>query len=466
MRDLLPHLLAFFATWWVHAAVLVSVVVVGLALAGPLAARTRERFYRLALLGSVVSVLAATAWPLLGPRFEAIPPHVSPHALQDPASLEASPAPATTALPAAPMPVFSTPRVPPATPVVGAPSAPAFPWLPLVAGLWLCCAAFALLRAGLSLRTLRARLGTRTAVEDPDYVVALARLSRGAGLRRSPKLTRFAGDGVPVVLGCWRSEISVPVRALTLPGSARDALLAHEVAHVQRRDALWLRVYALFGALLPLSPFVRLATRRLRTLAEQICDEQAVNWTRDPIGMAECLVTAASWMGAPTRTHMAPAMARDARMLQQRVEALLERRPVRTAPVRLTLLVAALLATPLLLPTVVEAGPDKAAKTERPPVRRAPPFAAEPVPAPRPHAERTAMPRVPDIPEIGVLFLEQEIAALRQEVTELLPLLERLPQSPERDHLRASLAARVERIEAEMQAALRAHAESRKEGAK
>ena len=62
MRDLLPHVLAYLATWWLHAAVLIALVAVGLYLAGPVAARTRERFYRAALFGSVLSVLVATLW--------------------------------------------------------------------------------------------------------------------------------------------------------------------------------------------------------------------------------------------------------------------------------------------------------------------------------------------------------------------------------------------------------------------
>jgi beta-lactamase regulating signal transducer with metallopeptidase domain len=468
MRDLLPHLLAFLATWWLHAAVLITLALVGLRLAGPVAARTKERFLRVALLGSLVSVLVATAWPLAGPRIEALPARVSPatplERVEPAAAWEVAPA----ALPVPPA-VLAPPAPAKLQVTASTPVAP-FPWLPAALGLWVLFALGATLRAVLSLRALRARLGVRTPVDDAGYLAALKRLSEGAGLHSAPKLTRFAGDGVPVVLGCWRAEISVPVHALTLSSSARDALLAHEVAHVKRRDAVWLRVYALLGALLPLNPLVRLATRRLRTLAEQICDEQAVAWTRDPIGLAECLVTAASWMGAPTRTHLVPAMARDSRMLKQRVDALLREQPVRRAPARLTLLCVALLAAPLLLPAVVEAGADELAKASPPMPRRAPVPPEEHKPA---YATPLRMPRFPDPPELDPLFLElglsalqQDVSALQREVRELLPLLERMPASPARDRLRSGLAARLQRIEAEMQAAIAAHAESKKEGAK
>ncbi len=466
MRDLLPYVLAFLGTWWLHAAVLIALVLAGLRLAGPVAARTRERFLRAALLGSLASVLVATAWPLMGPRFEALPARVSAATPVE----QVEPAAAWDVAPA-PLPVSPAVSVPlaPTKLQVQAPATP-FPWLPLALGLWLLFALATTLRAILSVRTLRSRLGARTPVNDPGFRASLDRLSQQAGMRRPPALTRFTGAGVPVVLGSWRPEISVPAHALALPSASRDALLAHELAHVERRDALWLRTYAAVGALLPFNPLVRMATRRLRSLAEQICDEQAVRWTHDPVGLAECLLTAATWLGTPRRTQLVPAMARDSRALKRRVEALLQAQPVRRAPLRTAFLGLALCAAPLLLPAVVEAGPD-GSPADTPPARRPPAAVGEWLGEHKPVGCTTptvgGQERLEGlIHRLSLQQLDSDVTALRTEIEALLPLLDRIPASPTRNRLRASLAARLTRIEAQMQAIGAAPADTEKEGAR
>ena len=82
----------------------------------------------------------------------------------------------------------------------------------------------------------------------------------------------------PFVAGLWRARIILP-GALVDEGAdpqARDWILRHEVAHVQRRDP-WITTLLQLACTLawPILP-VWLAARRIRSLMEEACDERAV----------------------------------------------------------------------------------------------------------------------------------------------------------------------------------------------
>ena len=71
------------------------------------------------------------------------------------------------------------------------------------------------------------------------------------------------------------------------------AALAHELAHIARRDG-WIMAAALLNtAVYWFHPVAWLIRRRLRTLAEMACDDQAVRGGRDPERYAEALLAAA-----------------------------------------------------------------------------------------------------------------------------------------------------------------------------
>src|SRR5262245_31974888 len=83
------------------------------------------------------------------------------------------------------------------------------------------------------------RLGSRRPVDDPRLALVLHRLRIDAGIRRSVSLTAAPGLSSPVALGS--SEIALPEAALTdLGPEAQESMLAHELAHLARRDPQWL----------------------------------------------------------------------------------------------------------------------------------------------------------------------------------------------------------------------------------
>ncbi len=147
-------------------------------------------------------------------------------------------------------------------------------------------------------------------------------LLRSAGDIDSP----LCGDGGLILLPDW---------AEALDGDAQRALLAHELAHLRRRDPLWRLLDAIAVALMLGLPPFRYAARRLEVLAEFACDADAARRTRAPQALAECIAHCLErqFAAAPRLTV---AMAAPDASVVDRVQRLIEERPMFTSD-RITL---------------------------------------------------------------------------------------------------------------------------------
>jgi hypothetical protein len=103
-----------------------------------------------------------------------------------------------------------------------------------------------------------------------------------------------------------------------------EALLAHELAHVERRDPLLLALCRAVEVVLFVQPLLRFARGRLVDEAEVLCDERAAGWTGDPAALASCLAEVATWVVAGRREELVPAMAARGSRLEGRVRGLLD----------------------------------------------------------------------------------------------------------------------------------------------
>ena len=196
-----------------------------------------------------------------------------------------------------------------------------------VALAWLAVAAGTVAVRAVRRRTALAALARTPAEGDLAAVArALDLLRRRAGLRRRVALTASERLASPAAIG-W-SEVCVPRRAFAaLPPDQRDAVLAHELAHLARADALWQELAAWAVAVFPFQPLNRLARRELREAAELLCDDAAVRQTGGARPLAECLATLAAVLGGRHASAAAPgvALAEPASPLVTRVRRLLER---------------------------------------------------------------------------------------------------------------------------------------------
>ena len=150
---------------------------------------------------------------------------------------------------------------------------------------------------------------------------ALRHLQREGGVTRPIHLTISDRLTSPIALGS--DEICLPSRAMSELGPVRIAsIIAHELAHLVRRDPSWLTAARVIEALFFFQPLNILARRRMQESAEFASDAWASTRVARPLDLAHCLARVAEWTIAAPRLPV-PAMAeRRGAVLVRRVERL------------------------------------------------------------------------------------------------------------------------------------------------
>jgi HEAT repeat protein len=119
-------------------------------------------------------------------------------------------------------------------------------------------------------------------------------------------------------------------------------MLAHELAHLERRDPAWLALGCLIERALFLQPLNRMARIRLQEAAEYLCDDWAVHRTGSGVSLATCLVKVAEWVDTPARAIPLTGMAERRSQLVTRIHRLIEGRVMPASPRSVWLLAGAL----------------------------------------------------------------------------------------------------------------------------
>jgi len=167
------------------------------------------------------------------------------------------------------------------------------------------------------------RLGDRRDVTDGPMFDLLTELAGDTELRTMPRLTSTSRISSPVALGI--DEICVPETALTeLDRDQQRSLLAHELAHLTRRDPVWLVAGSLIERVFWIQPLNRIANREIATSAEFLCDDWAVHRTGSGVPLARCLAQVAEWIQASPLGVPVAGMAEERSLLVSRVSRLVE----------------------------------------------------------------------------------------------------------------------------------------------
>jgi beta-lactamase regulating signal transducer with metallopeptidase domain len=214
----------------------------------------------------------------------------------------------------------------PAPPPIAATPAPAR-WPMIVLALFALGAGVALVRLGFVARRLRQQLSDRSDVLEDPLLETFLQLCQRAGLKRRVRLTASPGLRSPVTL--WPREVCIPERVVTdLPNGQQAGMLAHELAHVVRRDPSWLIVAAVVEAVFFFQPLNRLARRKMQEAAEYLADEWAVRHTGSRVHLAKCLAEVAGWLDEGTVTGVVAPMAGPLSPVRRRIGRILEERTV------------------------------------------------------------------------------------------------------------------------------------------
>lgn len=79
------------------------------------------------------------------------------------------------------------------------------------------------------------------------------------------------------------------------------AVLAHEMAHVRRRDPAWASLMRVATAVFWIQPLNWVALRQMQQATELACDDRAVAWTGDRVALARSISRIAEWSFASQR---------------------------------------------------------------------------------------------------------------------------------------------------------------------
>ncbi|HZW33235.1 MAG TPA: M56 family metallopeptidase [Isosphaeraceae bacterium] len=175
-----------------------------------------------------------------------------------------------------------------------------------VAGGWLlgvCLLSMRLLLGWVAIVRLK-RVGVRPL--DGDLRTRLDGLARRLRIARPVRLLESVLAEVPSVIGWLKPVVLLPVRACTgLSSEQIEAILAHELAHIQRCDYLINGLQVVIETLLFYHPVVWWVSRAIRREREQCCDDVAVSLCGDRFVYARALTAMEALRGRAPGLAMA-----------------------------------------------------------------------------------------------------------------------------------------------------------------
>jgi len=218
-------------------------------------------------------------------------PRLPLHAVQPPAPAVADqPAPAvsptiSTEKPATisstePAPTIATSQ-PAASSASIQPTARRWQWsnlLLFLGVLWLLGVVWGIIRLLLSMRLVHRLRHEGHPVSDETLLRLRVQMVKQMGLRKAPMLLAHPSEG-PLLLGMVHPVIIVPEAMLSGSEEELQLALAHELAHVRRRDIFWGWLPVLVELLFFFHPLVYLARREYRLAQEIATDAQALERT-------------------------------------------------------------------------------------------------------------------------------------------------------------------------------------------
>src|SRR4051794_1689622 len=260
----------------------------------------------------------------------------------------------------------------------------------------------------------------------PEWLAAFERVRRTGP--NAERVRLLAADSVPSPLSWgWLSPvILIDPDTLAQTGEA-EAILAHEIAHVARRDWPVLMLTRIAAALFWFNPLVWLLEREVVQQAEEAADCEAAARV-EPARYARTLL---SWAQVENRLVPANSIAPSGNALARRVRAILDarlrERPSGTALTGIAAVLCIAIAAPVAAMQLVQAAQAPVAPPappSPPPAPEAPEAPDVPLPPAPPRAPRPPRPPVvhgdlAQIPEVGPI-VQQALAEVLPQIPQIV----------------------------------------------
>jgi beta-lactamase regulating signal transducer with metallopeptidase domain len=363
--------------------------------AAKLARRTSAAARHLLLSAAVAGALAL---PLLGSILPELPVTVRVPWLAAPT--RASPSPLVPTSTSTPTSTTTPTRISTSMPAAAEPAPPPrASWGRLALLLWASAALALLARAGWGHAGLVRVARQAEPMLDAEWQRLLRELVAELRIGRRVALLRSSCAAVPLTWGILRPCIVLPSSADGWPDGQRRAVLLHELAHVERLDALTQLVARVACAVHWPNPLVWVAARGMRLERERACDDRVLAGGARPSDYARTLLDIARGVHHARGPQAALAMARRSH-LEGRLLAVLDPSARRTALSRRGAVFAGAAAGVLVVPlaalearesgagALAAAPPSAAARVQSEHPLAGPTQAERPAPASRPLSAR------------------------------------------------------------------------------
>lgn len=156
---------------------------------------------------------------------------------------------------------------------------------------WLCGFAFILFRWWARWRRINATVRESRPLREGREMEALRRLERITGIRKPVELRSSTSSLEPGIFGILRPVLVLPAGiADRLVDAQLDAILAHELCHVRRRDNLMAALHMVVETIFWFHPLVWWLGARLVEERERACDEEVLQLGSEPQIYAESIL--------------------------------------------------------------------------------------------------------------------------------------------------------------------------------
>lgn len=233
-------------------------------------------------------------------------------------------------------------------------------WKTLALLAWAAGAALFALRLAYGLARVQWMERRATELTDDEWVRLTDGLSRRLRLGRIVRLLREPAATVPMTWGIFHPVILLPGEADGWDAERRRVVLAHELAHVRRWDALTQWIAHVSLVVYWFNPLVWMAVRKLREEREHACDDAVLEIGTAPADYADHLLTIVRSLGSAPGPAAALAMARRSQF-EGRLLAILDNAVRRNGVSRAAALATSAAALACLVPLAAMRPADRAA---------------------------------------------------------------------------------------------------------
>ena len=225
------------------------------------------------------------------------------------------------------------------------------PYQPLIVSIWLLGLLFFLIQFAGGLHFMYRLRRRQNRLVEPAWQEKLQELAARIGFSRPVRLLESALVKVPMALGFFKPLILLPLGMINqLSPEQVEAILAHELAHIARRDWLFNLLQALIEAVFYFHPAVWWISGVIRAERENCCDDTAVALTGNRLAYAKTLVFLQDIARVPASPSLAlsmqgaPQLLRRRPLLLQRIKRILHQPQQSTSLMEKTIALAILVA--------------------------------------------------------------------------------------------------------------------------